>query len=900
MYKSDVLELVVRRKLQGNLVQWTLTFTPQNRIVLNIMAKMEYKYSLPDTGTRHGVKMRGGWGWGGKGYGFINMFPTTKTTSYGTNTGDSSSKPKHVRLAEALFWNESRYYHVSGEDCTNVNETCTLEGCGVRIWSLMINTHHYTTGEEDQLFRQEEDQTLFLSLVAYHSGDYRIIIHRDGDHPRWGGKAISKHTVVAVLSKVDKNFADDEPRIDQHILKKHLEINPSQKVTGKEDVLQEPGNTSVPQSTSTPVKRDGRAGETQDPQVSPVRSTCDRAVEQGDIDEISDSQFMENYIEDVLNHPDWQETSTECDICHFKGRISLHLHSSSDCLRQLRSRPAFNFKGSDDCFIVKLTLIIGECPNPNCTSGRHKEIPQECVQWWKDEGWNIMGWRGSKDEADADDMKRKIKKFLKNYKTKTTRTLTQESQSQSTQSSSHDASEAFTEHNKCCFCGESVELMLHLNQSESCLAAYVRHHLPADNCQALDSEIYRRKSLFQLSAILKICARGECQSWRELKSSYLGAHLGRSELCLDFYRREIAFLALPNWNPTATAVNISRRVSYMRRDLNEHKLRENYKGGIVHFEKELSEVMSLFCSNCALLGPLIEDKQHQMLCVGRDEEGMAVWHCGDCAYGTGSDFQQIKEKFREDTMRMRSSEEGQGKVLTTFTNPFTGRPTLAPSSLTEINPNDLPSPPNTSTYICVPNLPAAAKSIQNMCDKAMEQKTELNKYCQEVLGRPFVTDFQETFSCLFRCMAANLKSTMIKIHRGLSSVTRGEIIRPNVTTAKMKTPNLGMTMSGALRDVCPWSVSYKEKRSEESRACSIINGQVKVFFRSAIINDDAEENLGRILLVACRAYVNKNVQNLDEIRTDPLFETFLIQMSPVILKYIHIRPWLQQTVSIIT
>ena len=228
VWRGDNLELVARRKTEGNLVHWTLTYLPQNKIVMLCKAKMNYKFSLPDTGINHGCKLRGGWGWAGEGYGFINIFPTTATTSYTTTAALSNSKPKHVDLMEAVFWSESRFYHVSGDGCKKDIETCTNDDCGVRIWSLMIDTWHVRSQKDDffhteQLIREDQDQTLFLSLVAYHSGDHKIIIHRDRQTVKWGGNAISKHTFVASLSQANLRF-DDKPQIDHQQLRKHLKI----------------------------------------------------------------------------------------------------------------------------------------------------------------------------------------------------------------------------------------------------------------------------------------------------------------------------------------------------------------------------------------------------------------------------------------------------------------------------------------------------------------------------------------------------------------------------------------------------------------------------------------------------------------------------------------------------
>ena len=96
-------------------------------------------------------------------------------------------------------------------------------------------------------------------------------------------------------------------------------------------------------------------------------------------------------------------------------------------------------------------------------------------------------------------------------------------------------------------------------------------------------------------------------------------------------------------------------------------------------------------------------------------------------------------------------------------------------------------------------------------------------------------------------------------------------------------------MHGALREVCPWSMPHEEKKLDESEARSNIDGRVKMHVRGTIIEDFEDEDLNRILLQACKAYINDSLSSIDEIKADSAIETFLIQMSPLILKYIHAK-----------
>ena len=65
-------------------------------------------------------------------------------------------------------------------------------------------------------------------------------------------------------------------------------------------------------------------------------------------------------------------------------------------------------------FIVKAALIVGECPNPNCQRSRHGVIPGDCVAWWKEEGWDLLGWRGEKSDADAQIISANIDQMMAN------------------------------------------------------------------------------------------------------------------------------------------------------------------------------------------------------------------------------------------------------------------------------------------------------------------------------------------------------------------------------------------------------------------------------------------------------------------------------------------------------
>ena len=140
IYRGDVLELTVRRRTDGTLVSWTMREMVTNKYVLNVKAKMMYSYDIAG-GHKYGHRIRGGRGWEGFGYGFCNLFKGSDTSI------------KHVDLHEAVFFEDSLYYHYSGENCHIItgDATCQEPGCGTRVWSIEFKSFS-TVAQERGLY----------------------------------------------------------------------------------------------------------------------------------------------------------------------------------------------------------------------------------------------------------------------------------------------------------------------------------------------------------------------------------------------------------------------------------------------------------------------------------------------------------------------------------------------------------------------------------------------------------------------------------------------------------------------------------------------------------------------------------------------------------------------------
>ena len=126
------MELRAKRRTEGTLVEWKLINTREKTTVLNVRARMTYKYSLGLWRQEYGHPVRGGWAWRGYGYGYVSLFPGSDTAT------------KHIDLDEAILPHENVEHHVSGTNCKNVKKedgvNCQEDGCGVKIWGLTIKS----------------------------------------------------------------------------------------------------------------------------------------------------------------------------------------------------------------------------------------------------------------------------------------------------------------------------------------------------------------------------------------------------------------------------------------------------------------------------------------------------------------------------------------------------------------------------------------------------------------------------------------------------------------------------------------------------------------------------------------------------------------------------------------
>ena len=476
--------------------------------------------------------------------------------------------------------------------------------------------------------------------------------------------------------------------------------------------------------------------------------------------------------------------------------------------------------------------------------------------------------------ADEHIIKEKIRSFVKYHRRKKTPQVQSQSGTQVSQAPT-DVEDKF----KCRSCGYGGDLIQHLFESSQCLDAYIERYLPVT-----EDEVDVQKSIFELSVVLRMCARVDCAQRNDF--TYLAAHLNRNEHCLEFYQREGVHLGLPRWSPEASAVIISNKLAEMRRSTNEKKRKEQ-SYGCLSYKEELSKILDHVCCRCSAMGPVVGEDSFDLRGGWTDANDDPAWFCSKCSEDS-PEYDEVKQKLEGDAERLkgpRGSQESDVKIVSCSQS---GRLIVAPKCLTEDRPDVPQYAPSLSMRVLVPSDASAIRAIMRWCDETVQDKQELQECVQELLRRPFIANFQATLSCLYRSLIANVRQQMRRIMMGLSKVARGEVLswNPNTTSARKQTPNLEQTIEGAIREKCNWSLPCQTQKAEESAARSHINGQVKIHIRGTILKAFEDEDLKRILLLGCKEFVNHSITTSEELLADPNIEVFIIKMAPVILMYI--------------
>ena len=224
---GKVYRLVVRRRTEGTYVDWSLYNLDTAQQLLSMKGEMTYPYELTKKtrnkrGEIYGFEVYGGWAWKGWAYGFVNL-------SELSNSFPNDARDIHIDMMEAVFWDKEVYhfYHVCGPKCRNQSKTenvnCLEGDCGLRVWSIQIKT--FTTAYEEHDLRptsfskKEEVQTVFMSLVRFFSGSFKLVIHEDQRIRRYDEEVIWMSPVQ------DRYFNDSVAGVDWRMRERAKQIH---------------------------------------------------------------------------------------------------------------------------------------------------------------------------------------------------------------------------------------------------------------------------------------------------------------------------------------------------------------------------------------------------------------------------------------------------------------------------------------------------------------------------------------------------------------------------------------------------------------------------------------------------------------------------------------------------
>ena len=99
--------------------------------------------------------------------------------------------------------------------------------------------------------------------------------------------------------------------------------------------------------------------------------------------------------------------------CGHKGPIASHLRVHQQCVQSIRDELSIGEEMSDEFLIAQATLVLQGCPAVGCTGGNHEQIPEVCISWWKESGWNLMQWEEPGEELTSPLIMQKCKEFVR-------------------------------------------------------------------------------------------------------------------------------------------------------------------------------------------------------------------------------------------------------------------------------------------------------------------------------------------------------------------------------------------------------------------------------------------------------------------------------------------------------
>ena len=491
--------------------------------------------------------------------------------------------------------------------------------------------------------------------------------------------------------------------------------------------------------------------------------------------------------------------------------------------------------GSDNQFIVKATVLFKCCPAPACPGrkGGHQreDLPHHCVIWWRESGWRLMGWKGSRDTADSVVIKEKISQFERNFRRRNPTFLEQVSHSQAErekqsgyQSSQQDNQENGKEKDSrsvgCNFCSFQGVLALHLKEAQPCLLQYLANR----------AHKYRgrtRLAIFDLGLVCNFCPNPDCAV--DLLGEGVTCLRHIESACKEFYQSEGEHVL--QWEQGLSAATLQVK---LRNRKNWVKMNWTRVSKTQEYHEELAKMLTIVCQKCAIQGPLLDQQEHR-ICTPHGLEQPLLAECLQCMNGSmGQELVQEalemlgelgKPAEHDDTLRMvvlRDDNSERPRVVFV--------PALFQVDCQSAHVSDDQIDP-LSTTVLVPKNPEALDAIG---DEASERANVVKKSLEKVAGffgrRHFLGPLIETLSVLFRRMLAHIRVGQLGMLRSRKRTGKGKIMSrdPPIAAVKARNPHFAETKKFCLTSTCSWSATAQDQRSKESAARLYINGQVRI------------------------------------------------------------------------
>ena len=534
----------------------------------------------------------------------------------------------------------------------------------------------------------------------------------------------------------------------------------------------------------------------------------------------------------VISEENEDNGCNRCNVCGFTTSnphtgMANHLRSSTVCLEAFVQDQQFQVDGTDEEKVVKIALVLNECPAPHCHGGSHRKMPDTCFFWWKNTGWKTMKWKG--EINDQRDVKKKLSIYRRNYRRNYRQRHAFTSQTSHPENSQHQSRDFELK----CICNFVGPLGAHLRREPNCVTLLMKiNHISTGS----DQVEHLRKAIFDISLLLKFCPNPECLVSRIGEGPL--EHLQRD--CFDFLGREA--VTVYGWRKDITENEmrgkLTRRKAYI-----QEKSRSGHLLGPFNYKRNLSEILLKTCIFCHKQGPLLEKKDHVMTSIGYNN-----WCCNGCVQDQthGSLEKAARDTFRlggshlptEDRLvavRIPNSEDGGGRIV--VMPAYLAIDLSVQSDCRFIN--------NATTTVLVPKAAAAMDSIGDEAyQRALDVSNELKALTKFLTSRLLICDLTSTLTVLYRKKLADIKKERLTMLKGMMSTKKGPIVsrNPNICNMPERNPHYEVTKKTCLTNSCMWSDGYLQRRSDESNAIACINGQVKTKVCLAVIKNLAVDS----------------------------------------------------------